>query len=53
MWKPIDVNGNEHKHKFNMQINTKPIFQRRKIVDIAYSYRHTRRKEIAFTRVGV
>jgi hypothetical protein len=26
IWKPIDENGNVHKHKFNMQNNTKPIF---------------------------
>jgi hypothetical protein len=35
IWKPIDENGNEHKHKFIMQNNTKQIFQRRKVVDIA------------------
>jgi hypothetical protein len=35
IWKPIDEDGNEHKHKFIMQNNKKQIFQRKKIVDIA------------------
>ena len=35
IWKPIDEDGNEHKHKFISQNIKKPVFQRRKIVDIA------------------
>jgi hypothetical protein len=35
IWKPIDENGNEHKHKFNNQEFRKPSFQRKKVVDIA------------------
>lgn len=35
MWKPIDENGNEHKHKFIVQKSKNPIFHRKKTVDIA------------------
>ena len=35
IWKPIDENGNEHKHKSNIQEAGKPTFHRKKIVDIA------------------
>ena len=35
IWKPIDENGNEHKHKSNNQEFKKPVFQRKKVVDIA------------------
>jgi hypothetical protein len=35
IWKPIDENGNEHKHKFNIQDTKKPTYLRKKIVDIA------------------
>jgi hypothetical protein len=35
IWKPVDENGNEHKHKFVVQNNKKPMFQRKRIVDIA------------------
>ena len=35
IWKPIDEDGNEQKHKFTMQNNKKQICQRKKIVDIA------------------
>lgn len=31
IWKPIDENGNEHKHKFNIQDPKKPTFQRKKL----------------------
>ncbi|MGN6624393.1 MAG: hypothetical protein ACTHKK_09660 [Candidatus Nitrosocosmicus sp.] len=34
IWKPIDEEGNEHKHKFTVQNNKREIFQRKKIVDI-------------------
>src|SRR5215210_8047212 len=35
IWKPIDENGNEHKHKFNIPDTKKPTYLRKKIVDIA------------------
>ena len=35
IWKPIDENGNEHKHKFNIPDTKKPTFLRKKVVDIA------------------
>ncbi|HEU5120205.1 MAG TPA: hypothetical protein VFT71_04385 [Candidatus Nitrosocosmicus sp.] len=35
IWKPIDENGNEHKHKSNIQDGGKPTFRRKNIVDIA------------------
>lgn len=35
IWKPIDENGNEHKHKSNMPDTKRPIFQRKKVVDIS------------------
>ena len=35
VWKPIDENGNEHKHKSNTQGLGKPTFHRKRIVDIA------------------
>jgi hypothetical protein len=35
IWKPIDENGNEHKHKSNIQESGKTTFHRKKIVDIA------------------
>ncbi len=35
IWKPIDENGNEHKHKFNIQDPKKPTFPWKIVVDIA------------------
>ena len=35
IWKPIDENGNEHKHKSNNQEVGKPTFHRKRIVDVA------------------
>lgn len=35
IWKPIDEDGNEHKHKFDNPKTKKSVFQRRTIVDIA------------------
>ena len=35
IWKPIDENGNEHKHKSNKQEVGKPTFHRKRKVDIA------------------
>ena len=35
IWKPIDENGNEHKHKFNIPDTKRPTFLRKKVVDIA------------------
>src|SRR5215210_1277369 len=35
IWKPIDENGNEHKHKFNIPDTKKSTYLRKKIVDIA------------------
>ena len=35
IWKPIDENGNEHKHKFNIPDTKKPTFLRKKVIDIA------------------
>ncbi len=35
IWKPIDEDGNEHKHKSNTQVIGKPTFHRKRIVDIA------------------
>lgn len=35
IWKPIDENGNEHKHKFTTQNVKKPYFTHKTVVDIA------------------
>ena len=35
IWKPIDENGNEHKHKFNIPDTKRTTFLRKKVVDIA------------------
>jgi hypothetical protein len=35
IWKPIDENGNEHKHKFNISDTKRSAFMRKKVVDIA------------------
>ena len=34
IWKPIDQNGNGHKHKFVNENSKKVLFQRKKVVDI-------------------
>lgn len=34
IWKPVDENGNEHKHKFNTPETKRPTFLRKKVVDI-------------------
>ena len=35
IWKPIEQNGNEHKHKFVNENSKKTLIQRKKVVDIA------------------
>lgn len=52
-WKPIDEDGNEQKHKFNLQNTNRQKFQPRKIVDIATVTDIQGSKEIAFTRLGI
>ena len=34
IWKPVDENGNEHKHKFDIHDTKRPTFLRKKVVDI-------------------
>ncbi len=34
IWKPIDEDGKEHKHRSNLQNGKRQIFQRRRVVDI-------------------
>jgi hypothetical protein len=35
IWRPIDENGNEHKHKFNIPDTKRHTFLRKKVEDIA------------------
>ena len=35
IWEPIEKNGSEHKHKFNISESQRPTFLRKKVVDIA------------------
>ena len=53
IWKPIDENGNEHKHKSNNQEFKKSVFQRKKGNRYCSSHRYSRGKKITCTRMGI
>ena len=46
IWKPINENGSEHKHKFNLSETKRPTFLRKKVVDLAVMTNVSAAKEL-------
>jgi hypothetical protein len=52
IWKPMDENGNEHKHKFNIQGTKKPTYLK-KNCRYCCCHQYLGSKEIVSTRMGI
>ena len=53
IWKPIDENGNEHKHKFNIPDTKKTYIPEKKNCRYCCCHRYPGSKETVRTRMGI